>query len=156
MKYSCNEKGFSLVEVLAVLGLISALFSMAVFDFRHLDDAGRNGAKELSSFLKEVRARAMSLTLAYTIEPISPTEVIALSSNNCTSTDLTEDPELKLVLPKGAYLVTTDWSICYGTRGIADTSLDIELSSNRNSHRSETVQVVLGGGVRIKPQNNGG
>ncbi len=142
-----KEAGFTIIELLVVVSFVAVFGSMAFYDFRKVDDPSKNSANELASLFREARSKAMASTQSYLVEPLSATEIKASYAKNCTATTWTTDNKLSLKLPNKTS-VSTDWSICYNSRGLADSSADIHVGGNG---RSEVVQIVLGGGGRVKP-----
>lgn len=142
-----KERGFSLFELIVVMALSASLFSMALINAKGLANQSLNGASSLMGFLKVTRAKALATTQAYTIAPISSTQIGTTYGDTCSDTTQTADSEVFLELPSGAFLSDTTWSLCYNTRGFSDNSLDIQILDHTSSR---TVQVVLGGGVRVQ------
>lgn len=143
-----RSRGFSLFEVLVALSIFALLSTIAISNLKVLQSPVVTGAAELVSFFKAARAKAISTTMAYTVKATSSTSVVTTYAKTCSTTPQTDDATLALTLPRGATLANTGWSVCYNTRGIGDTSIDIDV---RDGAVTKTVQVVLGGGVRIKP-----
>ena len=140
-----SNSGFTIIEFIATLAIVTALSAIAFFNFNDYEAPSQSGASALMGFLKQGRAKALATTRAYTLAPYSTTRVTATYGSTGSSTTQTTDSLLILDLPSGAYLTDTSWSICYGTRGLSNDSADIEVTDGGSS---ETVQVVLGGGVR--------
>lgn len=132
--------------MLVTLGLFGVLTLIAVQQLKDLDVAIVNASAELQGFFKQVRARAISTTSAYTVTPISSTEISTSYSTSCTSETTTADPQMVVELPLGAYLRSTDWSICYSPRGLPDDNIQIEVYDDDGV--TKTVEVYLGGAVR--------
>jgi Tfp pilus assembly protein FimT len=139
-------RGFGIIELIATLSIAFILAGMAMFNARAIYHPSRGGAEQLASFLKSARAKALATTSTYTIIPVSESEVITTFSTACSSTEQTEDPEMRLVLTDGARLANIDWSICYTSRGTSNSSAIIDVIDN---YGSKQVQIVLGGGVRV-------
>lgn len=143
---SKSQRGFSLIELLVVMLLAGVLFSMALFDAKRYANQALNGASSVMGFLKSVRAKALATTQSYTIRPSSTTRITTQYGSTCTDATQTTDTQMTLDLPAGAIFTDTSWALCYTTRGFSDTSVSIVVQDSSNSR---TVQVVLGGGVRI-------
>ena len=143
-----ESRGTTIFELLAVMSVTALLSTIVVSNLKVLNTPASTGAAALVGFCKEARAKAMASTLAYTVKPASSTSIITTYAKTCATTPQTNDTALKLTLPRGARLSITNWSFCYSTRGLADSSLDIVMGDTGGT---KTVQVGLGGGVRIKP-----
>lgn len=141
-----REYGYTMIEIIVVLALISIVLAFAIVDLKAFRAPASTGAAELQGFMKKVRARALASTSSYTIRPTSGTHVRATYGTSCSAPTQTADPTLVLDLPTGSNFQATTWSVCYSSRGLSDTSADIIV---QDSALSRTVQVVLGGGVRI-------
>ena len=141
-----SDRGYTLLELLITVSLVGVLMCMAIFNFKALQNPADNGAAQLASFFKVIRAKALASTLAYTVTPQSATRIITTRAGTCEGAQ-TDDPTQTLTLPEGSSLVEQAWSICYNPRGLSNSSADIHI---QDSDRTRLVQVVLGGGVRIK------
>lgn len=142
-----HERGFSLIETLATFTILSIIMGIASYNFSASQDAAGNGANELIGLLKRARAKGLNSTLSYTLTPASSKNIIAKYSATCADAVKTTDPDLQLRLPGTAQLVATNWSVCYNTRGLSTSSLNILV---RDNYRTKTVEVALGGGVRVQ------
>ena len=142
------SRGFSLLELVVALGLSAALMGISILNFRNLDDQSENGALLLASFFKQIRARAISTTSAYIIEPESETRVVAYYGVNCSSSDLETEGSFALELPTGSELSSTEWSVCFTSRGLTSSSDEIEIVNLNGG--SQTIEVYLGGAVRVQ------
>ena len=140
-----NPKGFTLIEMVVVIALMSILIGTASINLLEFNDPAKNAASATLGFLKRARGKALNTTSAYTVKPASSYALKTTIGTSCTATQ-TDDTSLVMDLPDGASLGATNWSICYSSRGLSDTSIDISLSDSRKSY---TVQVLLGGGLRI-------
>ncbi len=148
MSFRCAprcERGFSILELLTVLSVMGVLSGIAAFGFRELERPANNAATLLASTFKQARARALSSTTPFTVTASSSTHVIVTYGTSC-SAGQTTDTTLDLELPRGAYMNDTAWSVCFNTRGLADTSLSIGVS---DGGESKQVEVVLGGATRV-------
>ena len=140
-----SSKGFSVVELIAVLGLMTVLCGIAVFKYKDLGNPQNAAAMEVMTFIKQTRSKAIASTWAYTIKPSSLSKIDATYGSSCTAAQ-TPDPQLSLKMPNGSSLTSTTWSICYEARGLSRNAVDIGVSQPTGS---KTVQVVLGGAVRV-------
>jgi len=142
------EGGFSLFELIAVMGLALLLGGVAILNLKAFDDPLQNGSAQLLSFLKQVRAKAISSTSAYVISPDGPGRIQTQRGTTCGDPDPIDDPLVALELPSGAYLYDTTWSFCFNSRGLPDANIELELRDTGGATR--IVEVLLGGAVRIQ------
>ena len=128
------------------MALIAITMGVAAANLRTFKEPATSGASQLVGFMKQARAKALASTLAYTVKPASSTRVMTTFGSSCSATQTT-DTSLSLVLPTGASLAATTWSVCFGVRGLADTSIDITVADQA---MTKVVQVALGGGARVE------
>ncbi len=142
-----RERGFTLFELVAALGLTLILSAIAVSRIGELANPLLSGTAQLSSFLKQTRAKALSTTSAYTVYASSGTTLRARVGTSCTDASPTLDPYLTLVLPQGSQLLSTGWTICFNSRGFANSSLNISVQDDDGQTRM--IEIVQGGSVRV-------
>jgi len=142
-----NCSGFTLIEVLVTLSLAFILSMIAIMNLKELDNPLTNGSAQLASFFKQVRSRAVSSTLAYTIYPSTSDRIETRFAERCSDGTTTDDDTLVLDLPTGASLTDTDWTLCYSARGLPDGTLEVEVYDGEGQYK--TVEVFLGGAVRV-------
>ena len=164
-----NERysGFSLVEVMIVFALISALATLGANKLNELSNPLSNAVEQLEGILKQARAKSMTTTSSSLIYPdtstTTPTFVI-WRIPDCSQASLdkvpggfgsdtrwTEDKTLRnLELPKEVNLTQTNWKVCINSRGLAmlvnSFSGVIELNYSAKGQKAE-VQIYAGGGV---------
>ena len=142
-----SQRGFSIFEVVATMGLMSVMAGVSVMNLKVLRDPLKNGSEQLSAFFKQVRAKAVATTSAYTIVPTSSGSFITRYSSSCSDAGTTDDANLTTELPSGAYVTDTDWTLCYSPRGIADGNLTVEVRDLDGQYKN--LEVFLGGAVRV-------
>lgn len=140
-------RGYSLLELLATLGLVTVMLGIGITQINKMNITAENGASELSSFLKQARAKAISSTLAYQISPAGSSRVITEYANNCESGTWTADPALSLNLPNGVSLLSTSWTLCINARGLPTTNETISLRDLDSQVKN--VELLLGGAIRV-------
>jgi len=141
--------GFTIIELTVTLGIAGILMGMAWVSLQEMMNPAQSGAATLASFFKEARARAISTTAAYTVQPVSPTEIHAFYSPRCGEA-LTQDNRLILNLPDTVSLTDITWSICYNSRGIPTSGLNVEIVDANDGEMM--VEVFFGGAVRFTQQ----
>ncbi|RMG39432.1 MAG: prepilin-type N-terminal cleavage/methylation domain-containing protein [Candidatus Dadabacteria bacterium] len=146
--FSGSDRGFTLLELLVTLSLSGVLMGVALFNIKELDDPLKNSAALSASYLKQVRARAISTTSAYRIRPLSENVIIAESAKNCSATSWTSDNSLKFNLPDGTHLESVNWSVCISGRGMPEKALQFQISDTAGNTRQ--VELFLAGAVRYQ------
>ena len=141
-----DQSGFSFLESLSVLALVSIVSLIAVSNVNKMDDPLTSATAEMQSFIKRVRARAISTTSAYIIIPSNTGSIITKYSDSCSSSTLTDDPQLQMDLPRSTALSDITWSVCFNSRGLSDSNISILLGDTDG--RTRTLEIFLGGAVR--------
>lgn len=142
-----HEAGFTIIEMLVTLGLMALLSTIAISNYKELENPVADASYQVSRFIRLARSRAISQTIAIVIEPSSTTEIVAFSSDACDG-DLTEINDLSMIFPDGARLSNTEWSTCFNQRGLSDTNLIFQIQDEGGKSRS--IEIALGGGVQIQ------
>lgn len=140
-----KQSGFTLMEMMAVLGIATILSGMAVLNLKRFDQASVNAANQVVALVKSARAYAMTSTVTVQVRPVNSTTIRATAASSCSTTTRTAIPQLSYTLPDGASMTNTSWSVCYTSRGLSRESISIPI---RDQSRTRTVQIVLGGGIR--------
>lgn len=147
LRASPPEAAFTLLELLVALSLFAIMLGIAIPNLKDLNNPLRNGTAALTSFLKEVRGKAISSTSAYRITPVSTTRIVTSFATNCSSETFIDDPSTVLELEAGARLNATSWVLCFNPRGLADDNEEIVIRDQHGD--AKVVKVYLGGGAKI-------
>lgn len=148
-----SRRGFTIPELLVVLFMVSTIAGIAVYNFRTLVNPVQDAAAGMVSHFKVVRARALSSTSALTIRPVGLNQLVVESGVRCDDEDAEVEPQLQFTLPAGARLVDEEWQICFTSRGLASSAIDLDVRDEYG--RTRTIEVLLGGSVRILPEEVG-
>lgn len=143
-----HTHGFTVIEMLAVLGLVSVFSYIAVINLKEFNNPLVNASAQLVSFFKQIRAEAIAATSAVTIQPDSSTRIITLFGTTCSDPDPVADPQLTFEFEDGAYLTDTDWEFCFNSRGMPDANIEIDVRDAEGA--TKVVEVLLGGAARIQ------
>ncbi|MCB0345319.1 MAG: hypothetical protein KDD66_09375 [Bdellovibrionales bacterium] len=142
-----NDVGSSLIEFIVAISLIGIVSGAVVSNMKVLDDPLTNASFAVEHFLRLTRGQAMSRTISVVVQPTSSLRLQASYADSCAEDAvLTPVSDLVLDLPRGASLVTTDWSVCFTQRGFADVASSFELQ--REDGELRTIEIALGGGSR--------
>ena len=122
---------------------------MAATNVSLSENGAENGAAEVATYIKQVRARAMSSTLAYEILPSGNGTIVARFATTCSAGAgmWTMDSNLSLDLPHGVVMNNTSWITCINSRGLPDNNFTIQIEDDQSSQWD--VELLLGGAVRI-------
>jgi prepilin-type N-terminal cleavage/methylation domain-containing protein len=141
------QSGFSLLELVAVIGLIAVVSAIAVTNMRVLENPLVSASSNLSHYFRLVRARAISQTRSILVTAHSTHELTASAASNCSSTVFTPIDELDLDIGSDVYFSETGWSVCFTQRGLVDEAVLFTIQSGAGS---KSVEIALGGGIRIR------
>lgn len=142
------EGGTTLLELLVTFCISGLLLSIGVSNMLILSDSLEDSAAQFSGFLKRTRAKAMSTTSAYLVQPTSYTTSITSYGISCDDTSgFVTDDRLRQELAEEVQFVDPSWSICFSPRGLTTTSPTIYLRGS--DARLRSVQVYLGGAIRL-------
>ncbi|MCB0354957.1 MAG: type II secretion system protein [Bdellovibrionales bacterium] len=143
-----GQLGYTLIELLVVLSMTSVLLTTATVNLTEMVNPSEQGAATVAAFMKEVRAHALSTTLAFEVYPITTKTLGARFASSCSSASFTNDDSLSLELPQRVDLTDLTWSVCFSPRGFADASILIPLEDHYEG--TKDVQVFLGGAIRTQ------
>jgi len=138
----------SILELLVVFAIVSILMGSAITNLAEIKDPLKDGISQALGFVKQVRAKALATTSAYTLKASGAERIVTTYGSNCTATQ-TADADLFLDLPNHVSMPDTSWSICFDSRGLASGAETFVLEDADG--RNETIEVFLGGAVRIQP-----
>ena len=141
-----NERGFTLIELVVTVSLMSLLSVMAIYQLHALENELDDSTTHVMALVKKTRGKALATTYAYTLRPTSASTITGSYGDNCSDTAPVVDPKLTYELPSTVTLMDTSWSICFSARGLADNQVDIELTDGAVQR---TIQVALGGGLKL-------
>jgi prepilin-type N-terminal cleavage/methylation domain-containing protein len=149
ISYSDKEAGFTLLELIVVMGIMSLIYFGMFASFKALERPLSSGGELTIGFFRLIRASAISRTQSIVIYPATPTQLRAKLGNNCTEarTNNAIDNSLRLQLPTGVRLQSTTWDSCYTSRGFMDTS--IEFFIRDNDGKQLKISTFLGGTANL-------
>ncbi|HMO02072.1 MAG TPA: prepilin-type N-terminal cleavage/methylation domain-containing protein [Oligoflexia bacterium] len=136
--------GFTLIELLVSIATAFVLLVLAAFNFKQLENKTLNTANGVVGFLKVVRARALTNSLAYEVAPVSLQLLRARAKKSCVADQYLDD-FYDYELREGVIIDNPNWNTCYSARGMASQAVNFKVTDGSNSR---VVEVVLGGAVR--------
>ncbi len=145
-KATRGETGIAVVDLITAFLVVSVMAGTAISQFRSINDSSEFAADGIVAYLREARAKALTGTIAYTVSATSTTQIRAQYSALCSTATKTTDTSLSMKLPNGTTMGSSNWSVCFDSRGFANGSVQVTLSDSLG--RTSTIEVVLGGGVR--------
>ncbi len=139
-------RGFTLIELLVAMGILAILLGIAAVSMRGLDNPLNDAVQQVSGSLKQSRLKAMSNTNAYRVKPASSTQLSVEYANNCAASTWTHATAFERSLPEGIIFNSTAWSVCFNSRGLADSAINVVLVRQKDN-KQRSIQVLLGGAV---------
>ncbi|MCC6931634.1 MAG: prepilin-type N-terminal cleavage/methylation domain-containing protein [Deltaproteobacteria bacterium] len=145
-----NSNGYSLLEMIVVLGLISLLSSFATAKLTAQRGDLDTAASQAAGFVRQVRAKAISTTQAYIVEREDDNHLIAKSSASCDDdpSDFQIDTKLSLDIHKRVRL-NPFVNLCISSRGLLRSPSWLFLSYKDFSH-SQSIEVGAAGSMKFR------
>ena len=140
------ERGFTIIELMVTLGIISILAGTAIYNLRQMNSPIKNASFAVEQFIRLGRANAISGTQMIKVQPSSTTQIVTYSGSSCTGT-MTQVTSQTLTMPSGSSMQETNWSVCFNQRGMADMSTSFHIVDNEGNNR--IVRIALGGGTKV-------
>lgn len=144
-----NRSGYSLLELLVVLGLISILTGFATAKLTKQNGDLDNAASQTAGFIRQVRARAISTTKAYLVEKADSNHLVAKQSSSCAD-DLsvfTVDSYVSLEVHRSVQITSLD-QLCVTPRGLLDEPSTVSLAYKDASH-AQSIEIGMAGSMRF-------
>ncbi len=165
-----SNSGTSLIELLVVVALTALLAAFAAPAITFGRNPLRDSSNRIAANFKLARARAMASTSAIRIRPTltAPnTQFVMERANRCSETnaanwtiisdqvvkdgqpvyeDLSLDSPAQLINAQENNTTTTNWSLCFDSRGQADKTLDLTFR-DMDTNQTRAMKVFLGGAV---------
>lgn len=141
-----NESAFTLMDLLVAVTLAGILGGFATLNLMEVSNPSRSAASEVATYIKQIRARALATTSAYTITPSGANSIVATFGNTCADIQ-TPDAEMTLNITN-ASITNLAWSVCYNSRGFPDANVSIPVTDVYSG--AATVEVLLGGSIRVQ------
>ena len=138
--------GFSILELLVTFSIAAGLSGIAIYNMHALRQPAAEAAANTVGFVKRTRAKALATTHAYTIRPLTEDLLITTYAKNCHAAKQDLDDSLTLTLPEGAEFATTEWSICFSSRGVSEGSVNVNI---KDDDQTKKIQIAAGGGARV-------
>lgn len=141
-----NNRGFTIIELLVVLAIISIMVATAVSNLKVIENPLNNASSASLTFLQLARAKAISQTKYCKVYPSTTTKLVTAFGSSCDAATAV-DNSLSLNYSSGTRLADTTWSVCFTPRGFSKTNETFVI--NDNSTGTATIEVALGGASRI-------
>ncbi len=135
-----NYQGFTMIEMVAVLLIISIVAGFTIPSFMTFNKPLREGVSKFRGQISLVRSKAIASNRSYRIRPFSSTKFTVEYATNCRVSDAnwTRATQFDIDLPKNVRITDvasttlvvpgsgtstfnsgTSWNICFDSRGIA-------------------------------------
>jgi hypothetical protein len=136
---------------MVVLGTMSLMMSVAAANYKVLDDPMDNATSQMTGFIKQVRARAISSTTAYRLELVGDNTIVAKTSASCSDAaeDFATDSKLALTIEKDVRISSGLIDICFSPRGLANWNWWITITERQDPLEWRNLEITLGGTVMV-------
>ena len=128
--------------------MMSIMSGMALYSFQGSFNTSEQGAEMIAGFIRQVRAKGVAATSAYTIFANGYDQIVSSYSDKCSDALKTPDDTLVLDLPVALELTSSTWSVCFSSRGLADANILLEVFDTKEFEIKE-IEVFLGGAIRV-------
>jgi prepilin-type N-terminal cleavage/methylation domain-containing protein len=147
-----SRRGVSLLELIVTMAILAIAFTITALNLRPLGDDLGNAVAEISGTLKQSKIKAMATTSAYRIRPTSTTQVMVERARDCTGAgNWTAQPTLAQTLREGVTFTTTNWTVCFNSRGQSLSNVGAFQSPSftlrDKENKTQTIQVFIAGAV---------
>jgi len=142
-----RQAGLSLVELLAVLAVLGVVAMIGALYLTPAAAPLQEGTILLESLFRQTRMKAMATTASYRLAPTDSGRITAERANSCGDEIWASADDLYLQLPEGVSMAETDWSLCFGARGVSSENIVVTLTHSKFGTRR--VEVLLGGTTRV-------
>lgn len=139
-----SQCGFGLAEMMVVLCITTLALGFAISNARNLENPADVGAQTTLAFFKQLRAKAVNSTQAYTISPANGYRLQVASARTCNETPTVEQG-VYLELPRDTRFSSQSWSVCFSSRGLPQTAETVQIT---HQGMTKQVEVLLGGAIR--------
>jgi len=150
-----NKQGFTILEMLIVLAVLSILLTIVALNLRVFENPLKSGITEIEGLVNQTRGRAQAQTSAIRLTFAANTNTVLVSSSKrCTSLVWTPDPSSNYKLPESVTVSSTNLStpLCIDSRGFADQYALVQLARTNGEPGTKSIEVLRGGVVRrIEP-----
>ena len=160
-----STAGTSMAEMLGVLAILGILSAIALPSIGYGYDPLGETSNRMAATFKLVRAKAMTHTSAYVIQPISATELEVRRAASCALAELNTsevDPtfsdedltfedgvQLSAATENGNTVATNAWNLCYTSRGLADKNLNLTFLRGETT-TTQQMEVFPGGTIEVR------
>lgn len=142
-----QETGFSLLELMVALSLTGILCGVSISQLRNMNNDLAISTNQVSAMIKLARSRAIATTSPYVVRPLGAFSMAGYQAESCDDVAPVLDTKIQMSLPTGVSFASTDWQICFTSRGIA--SEDVSFNILKEGGPSKEIEVMLGGAVRV-------
>ncbi len=144
-----RQAGTSLIETIATLAIIALFLGGTLANLEPAEAPLQTGSMLVEGLILQARSSAMATTSAYRIVPVGAGRLLNEHADRCSDASWTSEPGNALDLPDEVTLSDTDWTVCFGRRGLSTDNLTLTLV--HPEYGSRQIEVLLGGTTRVLP-----
>ena len=142
-----RQAGASLLETLVVVAIIALFVAVTLANLKPAEAPLQTGTRLVEAFILQARSSAIATTSAYRVVPDGAGQLLTEYASSCNDLTWTREPGGSLELPDEVTMTDTDWTVCFGRRGLSSANLTVTLVHPEFGSRQ--VEVLLGGTTRV-------
>ena len=142
-----RQAGASLLEVLVVVAIIALFFAATLANLKPAEAPLQTGSRLVEAFIFQARSSAIATTSVYRVLPDGAGRLVTEYADACDDVTWNSEPGGVLQLPDEVTMTDTDWTVCFGRRGLSTANLTVTLV--HPDFGSKQVEVLLGGTTRV-------
>ena len=142
-----RQAGASLLETLVVVAIIALFVAATLANLQPAEAPLQTGSRLVEAFIFQARSSAIATTSVYRVLPDGAGRLVTEYADACDDVTWTSEPGGVLHLPDEVTMTDTDWTVCFGRRGLSTANLTVTLV--HPDFGSKQVEVLLGGATRV-------
>lgn len=147
--FSARSRGFSLMETLVVLSLGLIILGIGATHFHLMAGGAEEGAAAMSMRIRRLRVESVATLQALELYPVSTSALMVRRSSACSDSSKEDIKGSIMNLPRGVTLTSTDWKICFSSRGYMEDLSPVEITFLEHSGKKRVLRIYSGGATKL-------